>query len=202
MRHRLATPVALLAAVGVFVGAYLVTGSLLWSPVLAAVASIGVYLMLDDRTPARVRDDRYGEDAARKVDEALAVIRDIRKRTKEIASAQARHHLQQACDAVPELLDRVRVTSPNSLFSSASRLSAHLASLSGVLAQYLDIQRKPAFYPDAPRLLEGGEQAFARFSEFAIDSVRLVNSGELAQYKANLETVAPPKIPEFPREMP
>ncbi|WP_117210944.1 hypothetical protein [Allorhizocola rhizosphaerae] len=200
MRHRLATPVSLLAAVGVFAGGYALTGSLLWSPVLAAAAAIGVYLMLDDRTPTQVRDDDYDADAARKVDEALAVVADIRKRLRDVSSARARHDLQQACAAVPELLDRVRATSPSSLFSSASQLSAHLTSLSGVLAQYLDIQRKPAFYPDAARLLEGGEQAFARFSEFALDSVRLVNSGELAQYQANLQTVAPPKIPQLGRE--
>jgi len=200
VKHRLATPLALLIAVAVFAGMYLLTGSLLWSPVLAFGAAIGAYLMLDDRTPNQVSDDDYEQDAERKTDEALGVIRDIRRRLKEISSPTARHSLQQACDTVPELLARVKATSPNGLYSSASQLSAHLSSLSGVLTQYLDIQRKPAFYHNPQELLAGGEQAFARFAEFSIDSVRLVNSGELAQYQANLETVAPPKLPQLGKE--
>lgn len=200
MKHRLATPVALLGAVGVFAGMYFFTGSLLWSPVLAFAAGLGLYLMLDDRTPNQVSDDDYEQDAEKKVDEALEVIREIRKRLKEISSPTARHSLQQACDTVPELMSRVKATSPNGLYSSASQLSAHLSSLSGVLTQYLDIQRKPAFYHNPQDLLAGGEQAFARFAEFSIDSVRLVNSGELAQYQANLETVAPPKLPQLGKE--
>jgi hypothetical protein len=200
VRHRLATPLSLLIAVGVFAGMYVLTGSLLWSPLLAGVAAFGAYLMIDDRSRNEVSDDDYEQDAERKMGEALAVIRDIRKRLKEVSSPSAKHSLQQACDTVPELLNRVKATSPNGLYSSASQLAAHLSSLSGVLNQYLDIQRKPAFYLNPAELLAGGEQAFARFAEFSIDSVRLVNSGELAQYQANLETVAPPKLPQLGKE--
>jgi hypothetical protein len=200
VKHRFATPAALGIAVGVFAGTFALTGSLLWSPVAGFVVALGAYLMLDDRSPHQVSDDDYEQDAERKMDEALSVIRDIRKRLKEVASPGARHSLQQACETVPELLARVKATSPNGLYSSASQLSAHLSSLSGVLIQYLDIQRKPAFYHNPAQLLAGGEQAFARFAEFSIDSVRLVNSGELAQYQANLETVAPPKLPQLGKE--
>jgi 5-bromo-4-chloroindolyl phosphate hydrolysis protein len=200
VRHRFATPLSLLIAVAAFAGVYLLTSSLLLAPILAAVAAFGAYLMLDDRTANQVSDDDYEQDAERKMGEALAVIRDIRKRLKEVSSPSAKHSLQQACDTVPELLERVKATSPNGLYSSASQLAAHLSSLSGVLSQYLDIQRKPAFYHNPAELLAGGEQAFARFAEFSIDSVRLVNSGELAQYQANLETVAPPKLPQLGKE--
>jgi len=200
MRHRLATPLSLLTAVGVFAGMYVLTGSLLWSPLLAFGAALGIYLMLDDRTLNQVSDDTYEHDAERKVDEALDVIREIRKHLKEVSSPSAKHSLQQACETVPELMSRVKATSPNGLYSSASQLAAHLSSLSGVLTQYLDIQRKPNFYHNPAELLAGGEQAFARFAEFTIDSVRLVNSGELAQYQANLETVAPPKLPQLGKE--
>jgi len=200
VKHRFATPLSPLIAVAVFAGVYLLTSSLLLAPILAAVAAFGAYLMLDDRTRNEVSDDDYEQDAERKMGEALAVIRDIRKRLKEVSSPTAKHSLQQACDTVPELLVRVKATSPNGLYSSASQLAAHLSSLSGVLNQYLDIQRKPAFYHNPAELLAGGEQAFARFAEFSIDSVRLVNSGELAQYQANLETVAPPKLPQLGKE--
>ncbi|NUR31566.1 MAG: hypothetical protein HOV83_37970 [Catenulispora sp.] len=197
MRHRIATPAALLAAVGVFAGVFLVTGSVLWSPLLAAVAAVGVYLMVDDRRAAQISDDAYAADADEKVDEVLKVIRDIRRQAKDVASPIAKHQLQQSCDYVPELLNRVKQRSPNSLYSNASQLGAHLTSLSGALTQYLDIQRNPAFYNDPAALLKGGEEAFGRFAEFTVDSLRLVNSGDLAQYQANLQTVAPPKLPQL-----
>jgi hypothetical protein len=197
VKRRVATPLALLTAIGVFAGLYAATGSLLWSPLLAAVSAVGVYLMLDSRTAAQVRDDEYGADADRKADEVARTVREIRKLSRDVASPTVRHLLQQSADHVPELLNRVRATSPNSLYSSASQLGAHLQSLLGVVRQYLDIQRNPAFYDDPAALLAGGEQAVQRFTEFTIDSLRLVNQGELAQYQANLQTVAPPKLPQL-----
>ncbi|MFC7240942.1 hypothetical protein ACFQO7_00485 [Catellatospora aurea] len=197
MTRKVATPLALLVAVGVFGGLFSVTGSLLWSPLLAAVSALGVYLMLDSRTASQVRDDEYGADADRKADEVVRAAKEIRKLSRDVASPSVKHLLQQAAEFVPELLDRVRATSPNSLYSSASQLGAHLQSLLGVVRQYLDIQRNPAFYDDPAALLAGGEQAVQRFTEFTIDSLRLVNQGDLAQYQANLQTVAPPKLPQL-----
>jgi hypothetical protein len=191
VRGRIATPVALLAAIGVFLGVFAVTRSLLWSPVLAALAAVGVYLMIDSRRPHEVHDDE------RKVREALRIIRDIRRLSDDVASRTAKRQLLQSCDYVPELLSRVKARSPDSLYSSASQLGAHLTSLVGVLTQYLDIQRNPAFYTDPAGLLSGGEVAFQRFAEFTVDSLRLVNAGDIAQYQANLATVAPPKLPQL-----
>lgn len=197
MMRRVATPLALLVAIGVFGGLFHVTGSLLWSPLLAALSALGVYLMLDSRTASEVRDDEYGADADRKVDEVVRAAKEVRKLSRDVASPSVKHLLQQAAEFVPELLDRVRATSPNSLYSSASQLGAHLQSLLGVVRQYLDIQRNPTFYDDPAALLAGGEQAVQRFTEFTIDSLRLVNQGDLAQYQANLQTVAPPKLPQL-----
>lgn len=197
MRGRVAAGVALVAAVAVFTGAFAVTRSLLWSPVLAAAAALGLYLMIDSRRPHEVSDDQYEADADRKVDEALRVVREIKRQIKDVASPSARNLLQQSCEYVPELLQRVKLRSPNSLFSSASQIGAHVTSLSGVLTQYLDIQRNPTFYTNPAALIQGGETAFQRFAEFTVDSLRLVNSGDIAQYQANLETVAPPKLPSL-----
>lgn len=196
-RSRLATPLALLTAAVVFIGAFLATRSLLWSPLLAAVASIGVYMMLDDRSAAQVRDSEYAEDADRKADEALLVVRKIKSLLNGVNSPTVKHSLQEACEHVPELLTRVKQTSPNSLYSTASQLAAHLSSLEDVVEQYLDIQRKPAYYREPLALMASGEQAISRFTEFTIDSLRLVNQGDIAQYQANLATVAPPKLPEL-----
>ncbi|MCP2322786.1 hypothetical protein HDA40_001293 [Hamadaea flava] len=195
MRGKLAAGAALVAAVGIFVGVFVVTRSLLWSPLLAAAGAVGLYLMVDSRRPSEVSDDEYAADAEKKMEEALRTIREIRRGLKDVASPTAKHLLQQACEQVPELLARVKARSPNSLYSSASQLGAHLTSLSGVLTQYLDIQRNPSFYTDPAALMSGGEAAFDRFAQFTLDSLRLVNSGDIAQYQANLETVAPPKLP-------
>lgn len=195
MRAKLATPVALLAAVVLFTGAFVLTGSLIWSPLVAVAGALGLYLMLDSRTPGQVRDDAYAEDAEHKMAEALQLVRDIRKLSREVTSTAARGSLELACQYVPELLERVKVSSPNSLYSSASQMSAHLASLHGALTQYLDIQRKPSLYANPAALRESGEEAFRRFSEFAFDSVQLVSQGDIATYKANLATVAPPRLP-------
>lgn len=195
--RRLATPVALIGAMAVFAGIFAVTGSLLWSPALATAAAIGLYLMLDSRSGHQVRDDEYSDDAERKADQVLRTVKELRRLSRDVAAPSAKHQLQLACDYVPELLTRVRASAPNAVYSHASQLGAYLTSLTGVVTQYLDIQRNPTFYPDPATLLRGGEAAFERFTEFAVDSLRLINAGELAQYQANLQTVAPLKLPEL-----
>jgi hypothetical protein len=197
MRAKLATSIALVAAVIIFAAVFVLTESLLWSALVAAAGAIGVYLMMDARTRKQVESDTYADDAEQKVDETLRLVREIRKLSRDVTSTAARGSLESACQYVPELLDRVRTNSPNSLYSSASQIGAHLASLVGVVRQYLDIQRKPAFYKEPEELQRQGEDAFRRFTEFAFDSVQLVNQGDIAAYKANLETVAPPKLPEL-----
>jgi hypothetical protein len=197
LRVKLATSVALVSAVAIFAGVFLLTGSLLWSPLVAAVGALGVYLMVDARTTRQVESDTYAEDAERKVDEVLAQVREVRKLSRDVTSPGARGSLESACQYVPELLGRVRANSPNSLYSSASQIGAHVASLAGVVRQYLDIQRKPSFYRDPEALKLSGEDAFRRFTEFAFESVQLVNQGDIATYRANLETVAPPRLPDL-----
>jgi hypothetical protein len=193
----LAAPAALVAAVAVFAGVFVLTQSLIWSPLLAVAAAFGLYLMLDDRSALRVQSDDYAGEADEKVDDALGVIRGIAKLAKQVNAPSAREALESACRYVPELFDRVRAKSPNSLYSTASQIGGHLRSLDGVVRQYLDIQAKPVLYTDPEGLKKSGEQAFQRFADFALNSVRLVNQGDIAQYKANLDTVAPPQLPEL-----
>ena len=197
MRAKLATWIALGSAVAIFTAAFLLTRNLLWSPLVAAFGALGFYLMVDSRTTRQVESDSYAEEAERKVDDVLALIRDIRKLTRDVTSPGARSSLESACRHVPELLTRVKANSPNSLYSSASQVGAHVASLAGVVRQYLDIQRKPSFYRDPDGLKQSGEDAFRRFTQFAVESVQLVNQGDIATYRANLETVAPPTLPDL-----
>ncbi|MDG4797069.1 hypothetical protein [Micromonospora sp. WMMD1082] len=197
MRRKLAAPVALAAAVAVFTGVFAGSGSFLWAPLLAVAAALGTYLMLDDRSPAQAQGDDYHDEARVKVEEALRVLRGVERLSREVHAPAARAALQSACHYVPELFDRVRTAAPNSLYSTASQIGGHLTSLDGAVRQYLDIQRKPVLYTDPEALKRSGELAFDRFAAFALDSVRLVNQGDIAQYRANLDTVAPPKLPEL-----
>ena len=197
MRRRLAAPVALVAAVAVFGIVFALTRSVLWSPILAVAAAFGVYLMLDDRSQAQASSDDYADEAQQKVDEALKLIRGIERLARDVKAPGARKALESACHYVPELFARVRAKSPNSLYSTASQIGGHLQSLDGAVRQYLDIERQPVLYSDPRTLRTSGEEAFQRFADFALDSVRLVNQGDLAQYRANLDTVAPPKLPEL-----
>lgn len=197
MRGRLATGAALVAAVAIFTVVYLVSGSLVWSPLVAFAGAIGIYLIVDARTPSQVAKDSYVEDAEKKAAEVLATVREIRKLAREVLAPTARGSLEQACQYVPEILDRVRVTAPDNLFSSAANIGGRVTSLLGVVRQYLDIQRKPTFYKNPQVLQREGEEAFGRFTQFAFDSLQLVNQGDMAAYRANLDTVAPPKLPEL-----
>ena len=197
MRKQLASPISLAVAVGVFFGVFVLTHGVLWSAFAAVAAALGCYLMLDDRTPVQVQTDEYHDDANRKVNEAMRLVTAVQRHAAAVTAAEARSALEAACRYVPELFDRIRVTAPTSLYSTASQMGAHLVSLEGVVTRYLDIQRRPELYADPDGLQRGGEQAFVRFAEFALDSLRLVNQGDLARYQANLDTVAPPKLPEF-----
>ncbi|MFE9201994.1 hypothetical protein [Micromonospora sp. NPDC007230] len=199
MRRRLAAPVALAAAVGAFALVFAITGSLLWAPLLAAAVALGLYLMLDDRSAARVASDSYADEADDRVGEALRVLRGVERLARDVRSPAARRALDDACRYVPELFERVRDRSPDSLYSTAAQVGGHLRSLDGAVRQYLDIQRQPVLYHDPEMLRRNGEAAFRRFADFALDSVRLVNQGDIAQYTANLDTVAPPSLPDLGR---
>ncbi|SCG39468.1 hypothetical protein [Micromonospora inositola] len=199
MRRRLAAPLALAAAVAAFALVFAVTGSLLWAPLLAVAAALGLYLMLDDRSATRVDSDSYADEARDRVDEALRVLRGIERLSRDVRRPEARQALADACRYVPELFERVRDRSPDSLYSTAAQVGGHLRSLDGAVRQYLDIQHQPVLYHDPQTLQRNGELAFRRFADFALDSVRLVNQGDIAQYTANLDTVAPPTLPDLGR---
>ncbi|WP_026928230.1 5-bromo-4-chloroindolyl phosphate hydrolysis family protein [Granulicoccus phenolivorans] len=202
MIRRFAVPIAIAVTVVVFVVFFLLLGGAglpvqLGVPAAAAaIAAVGAYLMLAG-TARQAEADTYQAEAQAKVASVRRILRQITTSGSRIRDAELRADLDRACQVVPELLDRIAETDPNSLYSSASRLEGHVQSLQGLVEQYADIERNPDYYTDAPRLLTDGRAAVERFDEFAIESIRLVNSGDMAEYRANLDTVAPPKIPKL-----
>lgn len=162
--------------------------------VFGLLAGGGVHLALG-RTPAQIRDDAYDDDARGKVQECLDLVRQVEKAGKGVRSPHMRDDVSRVANVVPELLRRVQATAPTSAYSSASQLQGHLSSLLGVVTTFTDVERNPSFYTDPQAMLTQGEDAARRFLHFALDSIRLVNSGDIASYNANLATVAPPTMP-------
>lgn len=202
MIRRFALPIAIAVAIVVFVVFFLLLGGsalplqLGVPAAAAAVAATGVYLMLA-RSAHQEEADSYQAEAQAKAASVRRLLRQITVAGREIGDADLRRSLDRAGQVVPELLDRIAETQPNSLYSSASRLEGHVQSLHGLVEQYADIERNPDYYTGAAQLLADGRAAVERFDEFAIESIRLVNSGDMAEYQANLDTVAPPKIPKL-----
>lgn len=199
---RLAVPAALVAAVAIFAGFFvLLTGAnplvqLGLPALLAAGGAVGTYLLLG-HTKAQADSAAYGVEARGKVREVTQKLDRASGIAKHINNPAVRADVAQAVRLVPELLRRVAEAQPNSLYSSASKFGGHASSLLGIVEQYADIERNPDFYQDAPRLLTEGQAALSRFTEFAQSQMRLVNQGDMAEYQANLDTVAPPQLPSL-----
>ncbi len=200
--RRAAAPVAILTAVIVFVAFFVLLAGAdlalrLGAPVvLAAVAASGTYLMLA-RSAAQISDDAYHDDARAKAREVEQTIARAVDASRKVRNPVVRASIARAGEVIPELLDRLAASQPSSLYSSAARLAGHARSLQGLVEQYADIEAHPSYYHDAPALLAEGERAIERFDAFALESIRLVNQGEMATYQANLDTVAPPEIPRL-----
>lgn len=164
--------------------------------VLAVLAALGTKLMLT-RSAAEITDHAYREDSRDQMKACLDLVGQIRASARQVRSASLKHQVHRMAQVVPDLLRRVERTSPSSLYSSSSQLRAHLESLDVVVRTFADIEGNPAYYDQPERQLASGEQAVARFVEFATDNIKLVNQGDLAAYQANLATVAPPKMPSL-----
>lgn len=202
MIRRYATPIALASAVAIYLVLFLLLGNsdvllrIAAPAALAAMGAIGVKFMLS-RDQAQIEDDNYRDDAkalASKVKRDMAVTASM---AGDITDAEIQSAIRRASRTVPEMLSRVEEDQPNSLYSSASKFDGHVASLKGVVESYVDITRHPDYYKNASILLEQGKQAILRFDEFTIETMQLLTQGDMAEYQANLDTVAPPAIPKL-----
>ncbi|WP_040160564.1 hypothetical protein [Nigerium massiliense] len=202
MIRRWANPLALATATVVFLVFYVALASagpvvqLALPAVLAAAAATGVWVMLG-RTPAQITDDAYHDDAEAMARQVGTTLDAVSSAARTIRSPTVRADVAQIAKQVPELVRRTREEAPTSLYSTSARLNGHLQSLHGVVTRYAEIEAQPTFYPGAHELLTDGEAAVRRFKEFTLKSIQLINSGGIADYRANLDTVAPPSIPTF-----
>lgn len=190
---------ALVAAFGVMF--WVLSGSTMLiqlggSAAVAAAVGFGVHLMLAP-SDTELQQVDYQEDARARVRAALADLSEANRAAARARDPRVRAALERASRTVPELLDRIAETQPTSLYSSAAQIGGHVKSLRSMIVQYAEIEQHPDYYSDAPRLLNEGREAVERFDRFTIDSIRLVNQGDMAEYQANLDTVAPPELPKL-----
>ncbi len=149
------------------------------------------------RDPAQIEDDNYRDDAKALASKVKHDMAETALMAGDITDAEIQSALRRASHTVPEILSRVEEDQPNSLYSSASKFDGHVASLQGIVESYLDIKRHPDYYKNSSILLEQGKQAILRFDEFTIETMQLLPQGDMAEYQANLDTVAPPAIPKL-----
>lgn len=200
MIRRYSVVLSLAAAVVVFVALFFglagadVLLRLALPAVLGAAAAIGMRVMTRPTRPELIAQE-YQDNALGKVQEARDLVRQLSGVAIKVRHQKMRATIDQSVRSVPELLRRVEQLSPDTLYSSAGQVAMHLESLVGVVEQYAEIERHPTYYANPEELLAAGESAAQRFADFTIDSIRLINLGELAEYQANLETVTPPQLP-------
>lgn len=202
MIRRHASTVALLSAALIFIVLFLLLGgSDMWlqlaaPAVFGLLGAVGVKLMLE-RDQKEIADHTYREDARALANGVRAEMGRVHALIPSIPDQEIQGALTRASRTVPELLDRVEEDQPTSLYSSASRLQGHVSSLHGVVDAYLDLHANPHYYKDAPGLAAQGKAAILRFDEFTIETMQLLTQGDMAEYQANLDTVAPPAIPKL-----
>lgn len=202
MIRRHATLLSLLAATAAFVVMFVLLDQsdallrIVAPSVLALATGAGLHMVLA-RAPQQAIEDSYREDAERLADRVRAEMREVALLASRLDDEPARQALLRASHTVAELLERVAEDQPNALYSSASRFQGHVESLKGVVEAYLDISEHPHYYRDGDRLREQGRAAMLRFDEFTIESMQLLTQGDMAEYQANLDTVAPPAIPKL-----
>jgi hypothetical protein len=170
------------------------TGSVAIAAVIGVVAAVIVVLGLRVAFPSDPELDTYAADARRRVAKVLASVREIDRMSAQVLDPVSRRALQNGCTRVPELLDSVQAHDPSGVASTAAKLNVTTSGIQRTLAQYLDIQKDPDLYNDAPALLATGQTGFVGFERFVVDTFRRLNDAEVINYKATLSALQPLEI--------
>ena len=169
-------------------------GAALAGAAVGLVTALLVVLGLRVAFPADPELDTYAADSRRRVAKVLASVREIEKMSGQVLDPVSRRALQNGCTRVPELLDSVQAHDPSGVASMAAKLNVTTSGIQRTLAQYLDVQKDPDLYNDAPALLATGQTGFVGFETFVVDTFRRLNDAEIINYKATLSALQPLEI--------
>jgi hypothetical protein len=173
---------------------FALSGSLLGAATIGAIAAVvlGIGVRVGFRTSTEL--DAYAVDARRRVAKVLDSVHAIERMSAQVLDPSARQALQGGCTRIPGLLDSVQARDPSGVASMAAKLNVTTGGIQNSLAQYLEIQKDPDLYNDAPALLATGQVGFENFNRFVIDTFRQLNDAEVINYKATLAALQPLEI--------
>jgi hypothetical protein len=173
------------------------SGSPLAAALVGAVVGVIVALGLRLAFPRDPEVDTYAADARRRVAKVLSSVREIERMSAQVLDPTSRQALQSGCTRIPELLTSVQAHDPSGVASMAAKLNVTTSGIQRTLAQYLDIQKDPDLYNDAPALLATGQSGFVGFDSFVVDTFRRLNDAEVINYKATLAALQPLEIAQL-----
>ncbi|WP_280398610.1 hypothetical protein [Nocardia carnea] len=185
---------AVIAALVVFVPAFLGLFAVLGTPVGAALVAVGAAVLAGlagQAVSQRARRDRL----ARAVAEANSRVAAL---ATQVSHPATRASLLHACDTVPRLLARTAEADPAALPMTLHKLSDYLGSVESVLRRYLEIQEYPSSYRDADRLLANSRRTLTGFESFANHAAEQIGEANLESFfrdLAHLELMNPPRLP-------
>lgn len=182
----------------VFFGLAATTGQVVAALVLGFVLGVAAIFVTHGLFPSSPELDYYRTDARRRVKKLHAAVERIRRSANGLPAygkSGMREILNEGCQAVVDLVHLTQEKEPGSVARTAARLYNYLLDVEGVLEQYLQVQASSNYYDNAEELIRQGEKGFVTFRDFAINSIRQVNAGQIMAYKASLEKLEPlPKI--------
>ena len=175
-----------------------VTGA---SPIVSAAigAVTGAVIALGIRFafPPTPDVDGYDADARKRVARVLASVESIERMAGQVTDPVSRQALQAGCARLPELLNSVRDHDPTGVASMAAKLNVTTSGIERTLGQYLDIQKDPDLYNNAPALLAAGQTGFVGFNSFVVDTFKRLNETEMIDYRATLAALQPLEIQQL-----
>jgi hypothetical protein len=162
--------------------------------VVGLVAGLVAFLAVRAGFPPQPEVEDYDVDARRRVAKVLGSVHEIERMSGLVIDPVARRALQGGCARIPELLESVRQHDESGVASTAAKLNVTTSGVQRTLAQYLDIQKDPDLYNDAPSLLVAGQAGFVGFEKFVVDTFRRLNEVEMIDYRATLSALKPLEI--------
>ena len=151
------------------------------------LAAVGSWLIVDSRSGQQLQLEAYALETQQKMREALTKLAALRAYIPQINDQETARLLGQVCDDVEKLFERIRTNNANSLQSSAVIMSGHLTSLQWVFEQYVDVQQYPRYFDNPDEALRKGAQALRSFDQYVVNSIRLLETGQNAQFEVAIK---------------
>jgi len=188
---RVAWPVALLAALGVFYLLYGVLQLPLWiSGLLAIIAFVALYLIFDPRTQKQLELQGYQADTQAQMRKVLDELRDIQQIDRKIPQGPVNQSVMHITQLAQSLLTQVQQKRPNELLSAVSAVDYRMGKLRDALNTYVDILQDPTkqsqdkYAGISQRITT---QTLPALEQWLGNNIDRLNAGDILQLEVNLD---------------